>query len=259
MNNLMPALFVGHGSPMNAIQDNSFTKSLIRLGETLLLPKLILVISAHWMINETSLTSNEKLQQIYDFYGFPEELYKIKYSVNGNVIASHEISVANDDIPIGLRNDWGLDHGAWTVLKYLFPKANVPVVQLSLDYTKTENEHVEVAKKLNYLREQGVLIIGSGNIVHNLEMISWEQNDSPYDWTVDFDAEIKKRLLNNDLESLMDYKAINPEIAELAVPTNEHYLPMLYVAALKRTDEKINFFFEGFEHKSISMRSFIVM
>lgn len=258
MKTIMPAIFIGHGSPMNAIEDNPFTKNLVKLGQELIRPKAILVISAHWTTSGTFVTAAAQPEQIYDFYGFPDELYQLKYPVTGDPRLAKRICDLFLDLSVNLSSDWGIDHGSWTILKYLFPKADIPTIQLSLDLNKIEIEHLEIAKKLNILREEGVLIIGSGNIVHNLGLISWEKADKSFDWAVEFDEKIKEYLLKNKPEFLGKYLDINPNTKQQAVPTNEHYLPMLYVAALRQPEEKILFIYEGFDYKSISMRSFII-
>lgn len=258
MTKLTPLIFIGHGSPMNVVQNNNFTKALTEFGKTIIKPRAILVISAHWQTHGTQVTAMENPRQIYDFYGFPEELYKIKYSPVGLPELAKKISVSSIDIKIGLDQDWGIDHGAWTVLKYLFPQADVPVLQLSLDYDKKELDHLAIAKQLNSLRAENVLIIGSGNMVHNLGLISFDQEAQSTDWAVEVDLKLKQLLLEGDAEKLASYDGISENLKNLAIPTNEHYLPMLYIASLKETTEKLNWIYEGYEHGSISMRSFVI-
>jgi len=255
---ITPALFIGHGSPMNAIEKNNFTKSLISFGKKIKKPKAILVISAHWTTPGTFVTGSAKPEQIYDFYGFPKELYQIKYSALGNLRLAKKICEQFKNIHIKLNSEWGIDHGAWTVLKHLFPDADVPVIQLSLNFNKTEKEHMAIAKKLSALRQEGVMIIGSGNIVHNLALISWERDDGAAEWAKEFDKKIKEYLLADNKLALANYSDINEDLKERAVPTNEHYLPMLYIIALRQPGEKLSFIYEGFEHRSLSMRSFII-
>jgi len=254
----MPLIFIGHGSPMNAIENNAFTQSLTLLSKKLVKPKYILVISAHWVTDGSFVTSADKPKQIYDFYGFPNELYEIKYPCRGsNELAQHIFELSQKGA-IGLSDDWGIDHGAWTILKYLFPGADVPVVQLSLDYNLNEKQHLALVKNLDMLRDEGVLIIGSGNIVHNLGMMSPLKNDIPYEWNIEFNDYIKKALSGNDLQSILNYRKIMQSAANYAVPTDEHYLPLIYVFGLKRETETINLIYEGFEYKSLSMLSFII-
>lgn len=258
MNKLMPIIYIGHGSPMNAIEDNPFTESLIKLGKELDKPKAILVISAHWVTQGMYVTESAEPEQIYDFYGFPEELYLIKYKVKGSPSLAKRVCGLFKDNQVNVSSDWGIDHGAWTVLKYLFPKADVPVIQLSLDYAKNEQEHLLIGEKLNILRQEGVLIIGSGNLVHNLNLISGEKNDEPFVWAKKFDEETKKNLLTDNRFALANYDGLEKEIKEMSVPTNEHYLPMLYIVALRQKNEILKFIYEGFDYKAISMRSFII-
>lgn len=249
-----PALFIAHGSPMNAIMDNEYTKRLNKLGEELGKPKAIMVISAHWYINDTFITAQDSPKEIYDFYGFPEELYKVKYSTSG---ADKYIKMAFEELKnynVKLSNTWGLDHGAWSVLRHIFPKADVPVFQLSLNALKNEEYHYNLGKKLVKLREQGILVLGSGNIVHNLRQMKYNENDEPYKWAVDFDKFIADAIINDDHDKLINYKNYG-QSALLSVPTDEHFLPLLYVAALKEEKDEVEFIFEGIENGSLSMRS----
>jgi len=256
---IMPVVFIGHGSPMNAIQDNDFTRSLDKLGKTLPKPKVILCVSAHWVSEGTFITGSENPEQIYDFDGFPDQLYKVKYRPKGSVAAAKEVEKLLAGVPAKLSTEWGTDHGTWSILRHMYPKCDIPVIQLSLDVGKPERWHYETAKRLLSLRKQGVLIIGSGNIVHNLSMIDWGQfSEKTPDWALEFDAETKKRLDTGDDEGLIDYAKKDARAAAYAVPTNEHYLPMLYAAALRQKGEKVSYFYEGFQHGSISMRSFVI-
>jgi 4,5-DOPA dioxygenase extradiol len=250
----MPVMFFGHGSPMNVVLENDFTNSLKTFSKSLPVPKAIMLISAHWLTEGTVVTTNENPRQIYDFYGFPEELYNVKYQCKGfpkimELLKDHEIEGSIE---------WGIDHGAWSILKYLFPLADIPVVQLSIDMSKNEQYHYDIGKSLKFLRDQDILIIGSGNIVHNLGKVDFRNlNAIPFTWGIDFDSEIKKMIIDNNYESLIDYKNLG-EIASLSLPTDEHYLPLLYIQGLRDETDELEFIYEGFQNKSISMRSFIL-
>ncbi len=258
MPDLMPLVFVGHGSPMNAVQQNDFTRSLASLGARLPRPRSILCISAHWETEGTFVTGAAHPEQIYDFYGFPDELYKIMYSPQGSLEDADRIASLGNQVPVAPNSQWGIDHGSWAVLKHIYPRHDIPVIQLSLDGTKNEEEHFELASFLLPLRSEGVLIIGSGNIVHNLRLMSWEQfGEEPFPWAKEFDLQVKEALETRDLELLVRYGSRNPDAATHAVPTNEHYLPLLYVAALRQKAEQVEFIHEGFQHRSVSMRSFV--
>ncbi len=247
----MPVLFVGHGSPMNAIEDNEFSRAWSELGKVIPRPNAVLSISAHWETEGTRVTATENPRTIHDFYGFPPELYKEQYPARGSPELTSEVAKV---LP-GVRtdNEWGLDHGTWVVLKRILPGANVPVVQLSLDRRKSPQEHYELAKKLSSLRERSILILGSGNLVHNLRLVSWE--DEAYDWAREFDAKVKALVLSDDHDALVHYESLG-DAASLSIPTNEHYLPLLYSLAAKKAGESLFFFTEKVTMGSISMRSF---
>lgn len=258
----MPVLFVGHGSPQNVLFDNTFTRELKKLGRTLPRPRTILVISAHWLTTNTAVSCVEQPQTIYDFYGFPDEMYTIKYSCPGAPELAKKTKGLIKKTPVTCDMRWGLDHGAWTILKHLYPKAEIPVYQLSIDYQfhewnpKPIHFYYDMAKDLASLRDQGVLIIGSGNIVHNLGLVDFENSDAdPMDWAQDFDNQVREALLNHDHGALIDYGKFGTT-AHLAVPTLDHYLPMIFTLALQEKGEHITFFHEGFQYGSISMRSF---
>ncbi len=259
MQDLMPLLFVGHGSPVNIAQKNDFTESLRQAAEKLPRPRLILCISAHWVTDGTFVTGAAHPKQIYDFYGFPDELYDVVYSPKGSVKDAHRIEAIGAKVPVSLDSRWGIDHGTWAVLKHLYPKQDIPVIQLSLDGNKNEEEHYDLASFLRPLRSEGVLIIGSGNIVHNLRLISWQQfGEEPFPWARIFDEQVQDALARRDDDLLIRYDSKDRESGMNSVPTNEHYLPLLYVAALRREKEKIEYIHESFQHRSVSMRSFIV-
>jgi len=258
----MPVVFVGHGSPQNVLFDNNFTRDLKKLGQTLPSPRAILVISAHWLTKNTLVSCTEKPQTIYDFYGFPEEMYSIKYPCPGAPDLARRTKELIKKAPVICDMRWGLDHGAWTILKHMYSKADIPVYQLSLDYQfhewnpKPIQFYYELGKDLAPLRNQGVLIIGSGNITHNLGVVDFENIDAePMGWAQDFDDQVREALLNQDHSALINYNKFG-KLAYLAVPTLDHYLPMIYVLGLQEKGENITFFHEGFQYGSISMRGF---
>ncbi len=248
----MPVLFVGHGSPMNAIEDNEFSQAWIENGKALPKPKAILCISAHWETEGTQVTAMERPKTIYDFYGFPEPLYEMKYPALGSPDLARLTQETISQINIEQNFDWGLDHGTWSVLSRMFPKADIPVIQLSLDRTKGPAFHYELGKELKALRNKGVMIIGSGNIVHNLRVMVWQ--DKAYDWAIEFDEKIKQLILLGEHDSIIHYHKLG-QAAQLSVPTNEHYLPLLYILALQDKEEKIKFFGDKVTLGSMSMRS----
>ena len=253
----MPVLFIGHGSPMNIVQENAFTKSLADLGRSLPKPKAIMVISAHWLTEGTFISTVNKPKQIYDFYGFPDQLYDVKYHPPGaRTIAESIIQELKSD-DIHRDDEWGIDHASWAVLIHMYPKADIPVFEMSLDVTKNEKEHYSLGKKLSYLRRKNILIMGSGNIVHNLHQIDFDEHAKPFPWAIEFDEYIKDALLQKDHDRLIRYKELSP-VSRLAVPTNDHYLPFLYSAALQEKDEQIMFVHESIQNGSISMRCFTI-
>lgn len=236
----MPVLFLGHGSPMNSIEDNEFVREFKKQGQELDKPNAIIVVSAHWETNGTFVTAMHNPRTIHDFGGFPKELYEVQYPAPGHPELAKEISeFINPSGTVHLDDKWGLDHGAWSVVKHLFPEADVPIIQLSLDYSITPPQHYELAQQLKKLRKKGVLIVGSGNIVHNLRKIDFRKiNDTyGYDWAIEADSKIKKWILEGNHQNLIDFKK-QGEAFNLAIPTPEHYLPLLYTIGLK--DEKDN-------------------
>ena len=249
-----PLLFVGHGNPMNAIEDNHFRRTWEKIGKEIPQPEAILVISAHWQTRGSWVTAMENPRTIHDFYGFPQELYEQKYPSPGNPELASMISGMMPDKKIGLNSDWGLDHGTWSVLKPMFPKADIPVVQLSLDAEQPPEYHFMLAKNLEYLRKSGVMIIGSGNIVHNLSLMKF--SPEAYDWAIEFDDKVKSLIDLRDYQPLIDYDKLG-EAARLSIPTNEHYLPLLYSLALVGKKDEIQYFNEVATMGSVSMRSFI--
>lgn len=245
----IPALFIGHGSPDNAFEDNDFTREWRRLAMTLPKPKAILAISAHWVTEGATLvTSMAQPATIHDFYGFPEAYSLFRYRAPGAPDLAREITERITSVPVELDASWGLDHGTWSVLTHLYPKADIPVIQMSINTHLSEKEHWALGKELGALRDEGILILGSGNIVHHLGLIRW--GGDPYDWATEFDATIKYTLKTKDFGSLINYQEIRH--AHLAVPTSEHYLPLLYVLGASR-DETPRFFNESIFASSISM------
>ncbi|WP_413290778.1 4,5-DOPA dioxygenase extradiol [Bdellovibrio sp. HCB337] len=249
----MPVLFVGHGSPMNAIEKTVFGDQLSVLGSQLSRPKAILMISAHWQTAGTHVVTADPPKTIHDFYGFPEKLFKTEYPAAGAPeLAKRIVELAPEVKP---TKSWGLDHGAWSVLLHLFPKADIPVLQLSLNEHFTPIEHYSFAQKLKVLRDEGVLIIGSGNIVHNLRAVKWHGGDEPYPWAQSFDEGIKNALVERDFEKVIDYKAHFGDEAIMSAPTPEHYLPLLYTFGVSDKADRLSFPVEGFQMAAISMRT----
>lgn len=250
----MPALFIGHGSPMNALLENDYTESLKMLNGSLPRPKSIMVISAHWLAKAPFVTCMKNPEQMYDFYGFPPELYQVTYPCPG-APDDAQLAARTTKYLVNCAYDWGLDHASWAVLKHLYPDADIPVFEMSLDMTRNMRDHYELAKHLSQLRRQGVLIIGSGNMVHNLQLIDHETDAPPAQWAVDIDEKLKSLIVKGDHAALVEYRNIGKDIS-LAVPTNEHYLPMIYVLGLREHDDAVAFIHEGFQNGTISMRSF---
>ncbi len=249
----MPAIFIGHGNPMNALYDNTFTQTLSKIGTSYEKPKAVLVISAHWLTKGTFVADSPNPETIHDFGGFPDALFQVQYNALGAPEIAEEI-VKN--IPaIQLDHEWGLDHGAWTVLKHIYPKADIPVFQMSIDYSQPESYHLELAKQLDFLRTKGVLVMGSGNIVHNLRLLNWQNPESTFDWAKEFDEKVKSHLIDGNYNELTNYRTWG-KYAQLSVPSNDHYLPMMYVLGVSKPKEELKFLFEGFEMGSISQRCF---
>jgi 4,5-DOPA dioxygenase extradiol len=249
----MPVLFAAHGSPMNALANNAFTKSLNELGQQLPRPQAILCVSAHWETQGTQILAVKNPQTIHDFYGFPKPLFEVQYPAPGSLELANEVQ---NLIPGSTLSDrWGFDHGTWSVLVHLYPKADIPVIQLSLDTSKTPDQHLEVGKLLQPLREKNILIMGSGNIVHNLRKIQWQNPNGALDWAKEFDQDIKLALEKHQQQDLTHYEEKFGEAAHLSVPTNEHYLPFLYCVGAAATEDKISYPYEGYEMGSLSMRS----
>jgi 4,5-DOPA dioxygenase extradiol len=256
----MPVMFIGHGSPMNAIEVNEFSNKWKQLGTTLPKPQAILCVSAHWETKGTFVTAMEKPKTIHDFGGFPKELFAVQYSAPGSLELAKETKALIKKTEVGLDEQWGLDHGAWSIIKNLYPAADVPVIQVSLDYTKPAQYHYELGKELAALRNKGVLIIGSGNMVHNLGRIAWDKMNVPdfaFDWNTEASTKMKNSILAGDHAALINYKAQGKSF-ELSIPTPEHYLPLLYTLALKAKDDNITLFNDKAVAGSLSMTSVMI-
>jgi 4,5-DOPA dioxygenase extradiol len=253
----MPVMFIGHGSPMNAIEDNEFVHEWRVIGKSLPRPEAILCISAHWETRGTFVTAMVKPITIHDFGGFPRTLFDVQYPAPGSPELAKEIKHIIKSTEVGLDEKWGLDHGSWSVIKHLYPKADVPVIQLSLDYSQTPQYHYNLAKELASLRNKGVLIIGSGNIVHNLGMVVWDKlntDDYSFDWAQEAREKMKNYIVDGDHQSLINYKSQGREF-KLSIPTPEHFLPLLYILALKDQSEKVSFFNDKTIAGSLAMTS----
>lgn len=249
----MPALFLGHGNPMNAIEENAYTDAWARLAATLPLPRAILAVSAHWYVPGCRVTPEERPRTIHDFGGFPRELYEVEYPAPGSPELARRLRDLLAPARVVLDRQWGLDHGTWSLLVHLFPEADVPVVQLGLDETLTPEAHYQLGRRLTGLRDEGVLILGSGNVVHNLHTYAWGRHPvEPYDWAVRFESRLRERITAKEHGAVAAYETLGPEAA-LAVPTPEHYLPLLYVLAQGQPDEPVAFPVEGFDGGSVSM------
>jgi 4,5-DOPA dioxygenase extradiol len=253
----MPVLFLGHGNPMNAIEENEFVEGWRTIGKTLPKPKAILCVSAHWETKGTFVTAMEKPKTIHDFGGFPQTLFDVQYPAPGSPELAAETKKIISKTTVGLDEKWGLDHGCWSVVKRLYPAADVPVIQLSLDYTQPAQYHYELAKQLMQLRHKGVLILGSGNIVHNLGMVAWDKMKTPdygYDWAIEANTKMKEYILNGNYQPLIDYKKQGSAF-NLAIPTPDHFLPLLYTLALKKENEQITIFNDKAVMGSLTMTS----
>jgi 4,5-DOPA dioxygenase extradiol len=253
----MPVLFLGHGSPMNAIEDNEFVQGFKKIAQTLPTPTAILCISAHWFTKGTMVTAMDMPPTIHDFGGFPKALFDVQYPAKGSPQLAQETKKLLHPTLVELDDKWGLDHGAWSVITHLYPKANIPVIQLSIDHTEEAEYHFNLAKKLNTLRHKGILIIGSGNIVHNLGLVDFQNintNDYGYDWAKEAKATVNTHLLNGNFKPLMQYKKLSKAL-QLAIPTPEHYLPLIYALGLKEEKENLSLFNDKCLAGSLSMTS----
>jgi 4,5-DOPA dioxygenase extradiol len=254
MTNPMPAIFFGHGNPMNALARNAYTEAWAAIGESMPRPNAVLCISAHWYLPGTAVTAMAAPRTIHDFGGFPRELYEVQYPAPGSPELAARVHNLLKPLEVELdEQSWGLDHGTWSVLCHVFPQADIPVVQLSIDETKPPEFHYEVGKRLAPLRDEGILVIGSGNIVHNLHTYAWGRHEvEPFDWSIRFEKKARELLLSGDDEPLVNYESLGRD-ALLAAPTPDHYLPLLYVIAVRRKNEAVSFPVEGFDGGSISM------
>ncbi|MBL0331201.1 MAG: 4,5-DOPA dioxygenase extradiol [Bacteroidetes bacterium] len=253
----MPVLFLGHGSPMNAIEENEFVTGFRNIGKDIPKPKAILVVSAHWETKGTFVTAMEKPRTIHDFGGFPQALFDVQYPAPGSPHYANETKATIKKTAVGLDDKWGLDHGTWSVVKHLYPKADVPVLQLSIDYTQGAQYHYDLAKELASLRNKGVLIVGSGNMVHNLGMIAWDklnETNYGYDWAIEASEKMKKFILSDDHKPLINFKS-QGKAFDLSIPSPEHYLPLIYALALKEKNEKISLFNDKAVAGSLTMTS----
>lgn len=254
---LMPALFLGHGSPMNAIEDNEYVQGFKNLANTIPIPKAIICVSAHWFTKGTRVTAMQMPNTIHDFSGFPKELYNVQYPAKGSPSLAAYTKELAAPIDIQLDDQWGLDHGAWSVIKHLYPDATVPIIQLSIDYTKPPTYHFELALQLQKLREKGILIIGSGNIVHNLGMIDWanfDKDDYGYDWAIEARATINNLLLSGNYKPLINYHE-QGQAFKYAIPSPDHYLPLLYTLGVQQKGEQVKIFNDKLMAGSLSMTS----
>lgn len=253
----MPVLFLGHGSPMNAIEENEFVNGFRNVSKTITKPNAIICISAHWETKGTFVTAMEHPPTIHDFGGFPQALFDVQYPAPGSPDLAKETKSMITKTTVGLDEKWGLDHGAWSVIKHLYPNADVPVIQLSLDYSQTPQYHYDLAKQLAALRKKGVLIVGSGNLVHNLRMVAWDKlnaGEYGYDWALEAKAKMNQFILSNDHQQLINFKS-QGKAFDLAIPTPEHYLPLLYTLALKEEKEKVSLFNDKALAGSLTMTS----
>ena len=246
----MPAIFFGHGNPMNALEENRYTKTWREIGQSIPRPKAIVAISAHWYLPATLVTAMEQPRTIHDFGGFPRELYAVRYGAKGDAKLASRLTRllgANED------HQWGLDHGTWSVLCHVFPNADVPVVQLSIDETQPPTFHYDLGTRLAPLRDEGILIMGSGNLVHNLHAYAWGRHPAePFDWAVRFEKQARDMLLAGNDEPLIDYESLGRD-AILSAPTPDHYLPLLYVMGARSKDDAVTFPVEGIDGGSVSM------
>lgn len=252
-----PVLFIGHGSPMNGIEDNEFSQTWAKMGETIQKPKAVLVISAHWLTKGTHITAMDNPKTIHDFGGFPQELFNVEYPAKGSPELASATAKLIHSTDVGLDHDWGLDHGTWTVVRHMYPNADIPVLQLSIDYSKPPQYHYDLAKQLASLRKKGVLIIGSGNMVHNLRMVAWNKINEPnygFDWAIEMDKIFKDKISDKDHKALINYETLN-KASKLAIPTPDHYYPLLYALALQDEKEETSFFNDKMIGGSLNMTS----
>ena len=251
----MPVLFIGHGSPMNGIEDNEFSRRWTQMAKEILTPTAVIVISAHWYTKGTHITAMEHPKTIHDFGGFPKELFAVQYPAPGNPALANEAKQLVRSTDVGLAHDWGLDHGTWTIIRHMYPEAKIPVLQLSIDYSKPAIYHYQLATELISLRKKGVLFIGSGNMVHNLRMMSWEMiTGGGYDWAIEMNETFKQLIVQHNHQKLINYETLGKE-ALLSIPTPEHYLPLLYTLGLQTKNDTASFFNDKAVAGSLTMTS----
>lgn len=253
----MPVLFLGHGSPMNAIEENEFVQGFRKVATQIPEPKAIVCISAHWETNGTFVTAMQNPPTIHDFGGFPQALFDVQYPAPGSPELAARTKELIHSTNVVLDQSWGLDHGAWSVIRHLYPNANIPVIQMSIDYNKGPKYHYELGQQIKLLREKGILIIGSGNMVHNLRMVDWRNiniSGSGYDWAIEADEKMKKFILDQNHTALINFRS-QGRVFDLAIPTPEHYLPLLYALGLKDSDESVSLFNDNTLGGSLSMTS----
>ncbi len=257
--NMMPVLFIGHGSPMNGIEHNAFSESWAQLAKEIPVPKAIIVVSAHWLSRGTKITAMDFPETIHDFGGFPKELFDVQYPAPGNPELAKETAAIIKSAEVELAHDWGLDHGAWTVIRNMYPDAKIPVLQLSIDYTKGPQFHYELAKELASLRSKGVLIMGSGNMVHNLRMVSFDKINTEFgfDWAIEMNEVFKKHISTRNHQALINYESLG-NAAKLAVPTPDHYYPLLYALGLQGKTEEAFIFNDKLMAGSLTMTSLVI-
>ncbi|MDJ1471098.1 4,5-DOPA dioxygenase extradiol [Cytophagaceae bacterium DM2B3-1] len=254
---LMPVLFIGHGSPMNGIEDTEFSRRWTQMAKEIPTPQAVLVVSAHWFTKGTKITAMDFPETIHDFGGFPKELFAVQYPAPGNPALAKETASLIHSTHVELDHDWGLDHGTWTIIRHMYPEAKIPVLQLSIDFTKGPQYHYDLAREINALRKKGVLIIGSGNMVHNLRMVAWDKLNDPeyaYDWAAQMNDTFKSLIEEGNHKALINYTTLGRE-ALLAIPTPEHYLPLLYTLGLKEGKDNISFFNDKAVGGSLTMTS----
>jgi len=252
-----PVLFIGHGSPMNGIEDNEFSQTWAKMGQEITKPKAVLVISAHWLTRGTHITAMDEPKTIHDFGGFPKALFDVQYPAKGDPELAIEAARLITTTDVGLDHDWGLDHGTWTVVRHMYPDADIPVLQLSIDYSKPPQYHYDLAKQLAALRKKGVLIIGSGNMVHNLRMIDWQNMNTPnfgFDWAIEMNSIFKQKIYDGNHSDLINYEKLN-KAATLAVPSPDHYYPLLYSLGLQDNKDSISIFNDKMVGGSLNMTS----
>lgn len=254
---MMPVVFFGHGSPMNALQVNRYTEAWKRVGAEMPRPRAILCVSAHWYVRGTAITVMDQPRTIHDFYGFPQALFDIQYPAPGDPMMAEHVRQLLAPLAVARDTEWGLDHGTWQVFLHAFPKADVPVLQLAIDASRPPAFHYELGRRLAPLREEGVLVCGSGNVVHNLPLMQWKLGPVGFDWAHRFNDQVRELVLRREHQPLVDYPSLGPDAA-LSIPTPEHYLPLLYCLGLQRDDDEVEIATDGLELGSISMMSVLI-